>query len=82
MLALTPADYDAVGLSIKVALTAMAVSLPFGIVYAYLLTFRDFKGKVLFEVAVNLPLTLPPVVIGYLLLRLLGKQGWQYVVKW
>ena len=76
MLALTPADYDAVGLSVKVALTAMAVSLPFGIGFAYLLTFRHFKGKVLFEVAVNLPLTLPPVVIGYLLLRLLGRQGW------
>jgi molybdate transport system permease protein len=76
MLALTPADYDAVGLSIKVAVTAMAVSLPFGIALAYLLTFRDFKGKVLLEVAVNLPLTLPPVVIGYLLLRLLGRHGW------
>jgi molybdate transport system permease protein len=76
MLALTPADYDAVGLSIKVASTATAVSLPFGIALAYLLAFRDFKGKVLFEVAVNLPLTLPPVVIGYLLLLLLGKHGW------
>jgi len=73
---LTPADYDAIGLSIKVALAALAVSLPFGIAAAYLLAFSDFRGKVLFEVVVNLPLTLPPVVSGYLLLRLLGKNGW------
>ncbi len=76
MLALTPADYDAIRLSVKVAVTATAVSLPFGIAFAYLLTFRDFKGKVLIEVAVNLPLTLPPVVIGYFLLLLLGRRGW------
>ena len=76
MLALTPADHDAIRLSIKVALAAMAVSLPFGIAFAYLLTFRDFKGKVLLEVVMNLPLTLPPVVIGYFLLLLLGKKGW------
>uniref|UniRef100_C6E5R3 Molybdenum transport system permease n=1 Tax=Geobacter sp. (strain M21) TaxID=443144 RepID=C6E5R3_GEOSM len=76
MLALTSTDYDAVRLSVKVAAAAMAVSLPFGVAFAYLLTFREFRGKVLLEVVVNLPLTLPPVVIGYLLLLLLGKNGW------
>jgi molybdate transport system permease protein len=76
MLALTPADYDAIRLSIKVAVTALALSLPFGIALAYLLAFRTFRGKVLLEVVVNLPLTLPPVVIGYLLLLLLGRRGW------
>ncbi len=76
MLSLTPADHDAVRLSLKVALAAMAVSLPFGFIFAYLVTFLRFRGKLLLEVFVNLPLTLPPVVIGYLLLLLLGKNGW------
>lgn len=76
MLALTPADFDAILLSVKVALTATALSLPLGFLYAYVLTFKKFRGKVLLEVLVNLPLTLPPVVIGYLLLISLGKNGW------
>ena len=73
---LTPADYDAIRLSVKVALAATALSLPFGFAVAYLLTFVRFRGKVLLEVAINLPLTLPPVVIGYFLLLLLGRKGW------
>lgn len=76
MLSLTPADYDAVRLSLKVALAAMVLSLPFGFAFAYVVTFLKFRGKVLLEVFLNLPLTLPPVVIGYLLLLLLGKNGW------
>jgi molybdate transport system permease protein len=76
MLALTPADFEAILLSVKVALTATALSLPLGFLYAYVLTYKKFRGKVLLEVLVNLPLTLPPVVIGYLLLISLGKNGW------
>jgi len=76
MLALTPADYDAIRLSVKVAVAATVVSLPFGLACAYLVTYVNFRGKVLLEVLVNLPLTLPPVVVGYLLLLLLGKHGW------
>jgi molybdate transport system permease protein len=76
MLLLTPADYDAIRLSVKVALAATALSLPFGFLFAYVMTFLRFRGKVLLEVLVNLPLTLPPVVIGYLLLLALGKNGW------
>ena len=76
MLVFSPTDYDAIRLSAKVALVATLVSLPFGFVMAYVMTFRQFRGKVLLEVAVSLPLTLPPVVIGYLLLLLLGKNGW------
>jgi molybdate transport system permease protein len=76
MATLAPADYDAIRLSVKVAVTALAVSLPFGVAAAYFLAFRSFRGKVLFEVLVNLPLTLPPVVVGYLLLLLLGRRGW------
>lgn len=72
----TPADMDAIRLSAKVAVVATLVSLPFGFAAAYLLTYRSFRGKTLAEVFINLPLTLPPVVIGYLLLLLLGKNGW------
>ena len=73
---LAPTDYDAIRLSLQVAVTATLLSLPFGFAVAYLITFVRFRGKVLLEVFVNLPLTLPPVVIGYLLLLLLGKHGW------
>lgn len=73
---LSSPDYDAIALSLKVALTATLISLPFGFVYAYLMTFFKFRTKVLLEVLVNLPLTLPPVVMGYLLLVALGKNGW------
>jgi len=76
MLLLTSADYDAIRLSVKVALAATLLSLPFGFVYAYVMTYFRFRGKVLLEVLVNLPLTLPPVVMGYLLLIALGKNGW------
>ncbi len=76
MLLLTSTDYDAIRLSVKVALTATLLSLPFGFAFAYVMTFLKFRGKTLLEVLVNLPLTLPPVVIGYLLLISLGKHGW------
>lgn len=76
MITLAPSDYDAIRLSVQVACAATLLSLPFGFATAYLLTFVRFRGKVLLEVLVNLPLTLPPVVIGYFLLLLLGKHGW------
>jgi molybdate transport system permease protein len=76
MLSFTPADYDAIRLSAKVAVSATLVSLPLGFAAAYLLTYRSFRGKTLLEVFINLPLTLPPVVIGYILLLILGKNGW------
>ncbi|QXE92146.1 molybdate ABC transporter permease subunit [Geomonas subterranea] len=73
---LSSSDFDAIVLSMKVALTATLISLPFGFLYAYLMTFFRFRAKVLLEVLVNLPLTLPPVVMGYLLLLALGNGGW------
>jgi molybdate transport system permease protein len=76
MLSLAPTDYDAISLSAKVAVTATLVSLPIGFAVAYLITYWKFRGKVLLEVVINLPLTLPPVVVGYFLLLLLGKKGW------
>src|SRR5512136_913937 len=76
MFSLSPADFDAIRLSAKVALAALALSLPFGFIAAYCITFLKFRGKMLLEVVINLPLTLPPVVIGYFLLLALGRKGW------
>jgi molybdate transport system permease protein len=75
MLSLSPDDYNAIWLSGKVAAMAVAVSLPVGFAVAYMMTYLKFRGKVFFEVIITLPLTLPPVVIGYFLLLLLGKKG-------
>src|ERR1035437_11046363 len=76
MTPLSPTDFDAVRLSVQVAIAATVLSLPFGFAFAYLITFVKFRGKGFLEVLVNLPLTLPPVVVGYFLLLLLGKHGW------
>jgi len=76
MIPLSSTDFDAIRLSLQVSVTATLLSLPFGFAVAYLITFVRFRGKVVLEVLVNLPLTLPPVVVGYFLLLLLGRQGW------
>ncbi len=76
MFEFTPTDYQAMALSAKVATTATLVSLPFGFFAAYLLVFSRMRGKALFDGVVNLPLVLPPVVVGYLLLLLCGEKGW------
>ena len=72
---MTPAETDALLLSIRVAAWCVVAILPPGIVVAWLLARRDFYGKNLLNGAVHLPLVLPPVAIGYLLLVLLGRQG-------
>ncbi len=75
MFGFTHTDYLAMMMSVRVATVATLISLPFGFAVAYVMTYRKFKGKVVLDVIVNLPLTLPPVVIGYLLLLALGQQG-------
>jgi molybdate transport system permease protein len=72
---LTPAELEALRLSLQVALIAVAGSLPFAIAIAWLLARRDFAGKTLLDAGVHLPLVLPPVVIGYFLLVLFGTKG-------
>jgi molybdate transport system permease protein len=74
-LRLSAEEWDAVRLSIKVASVAMLASLPFGIAIAWLLARRDFWGKSLLNGLVHLPLVLPPVVTGYLLLLSFGTRG-------
>jgi molybdate transport system permease protein len=76
MLDLISGDYQAIWLSAKVATTATLVSLPFGFAAAYLIVFTRMRGKSVFDALINLPLVLPPVVVGYLLLLLLGDRGW------
>ncbi len=76
MITLAPTDLVAIRLSLQVGVAATLLALPFGFAVAWLLTFVPFRGKVLLEVLVNLPLTLPPVVVGYLLLLLFGRHGW------
>lgn len=74
-MSMAPADFQAVLLSVKVGTVATLAALPLGFGAAWLLAFGRFKGKLLLELLFNLPLTLPPVVVGYLLLLLLGSQG-------
>ena len=62
-------------LSLKVALWAMLVTLPVALALAVLLARAEFPGKTLVDGLVNLPLVLPPVVVGYLLLVLFGRNG-------
>ena len=72
---LSPTEWAAVSLSLQVALWAVALSLPFGILVGWLLARRSFRGKWIVETLVNLTLVLPPVVTGYVLLRILGREG-------
>lgn len=72
---LNATEYAAVLLSLKVATVATLLSLPFGFAAAYAMTCLKFRGRLLLDVVVNLPLTLPPVVVGYLLLVVLGQNG-------
>ncbi len=69
-------DIHAIELSLRVSVVATLLALPFGIAAAGLLAFGRFPGKRLLDLIVHLPLTLPPVVVGYLLLLLLGRHGW------
>ena len=74
-LRLSPEEWTAVRLSLRVSTWATLVSLPFGIAVAWLLARREFAGKALVNGLVHLPLILPPVVTGYLLLLTMGRRG-------
>jgi molybdate transport system permease protein len=75
LLNLSPEEWTAVRLSLRVATVAMLASLPFGIAVAYLLARGRFPGKSILDGIVFLPLILPPVVTGYLLLLSFGRRG-------
>ena len=75
MYPLTPFETEALLLSLKVAVAAVACSLPIAIAVAWLLARKEFPGKSVVNALVHLPLVVPPVVIGYLLLVTLGRKG-------
>ena len=72
---LSPLETDALLLSLQVAFWAVLCSLPFGVILAWVLSRLNFLGKSLLDGLLHLPLVLPPVVIGYLLLVALGRNG-------
>lgn len=72
---LGPAEWAAIWLSLRVALVATICALPVAVWVAYLLARKEFPGRQLLNGVVHLPLVLPPVVTGYLLLVVFGRQG-------
>ncbi|MCB8887733.1 molybdate ABC transporter permease subunit [Vreelandella malpeensis] len=81
---LSPTEWEAIRLSLLIGLAAVAWILPPGIAVAWWLARFEFRGKALVDGLIHLPLVLPPVVVGYLLLVALGRQGmvgaWLYRV--
>lgn len=75
MFGFSPLEIEALLLSLRVALWSVAFSLPVGLFTAWLLARHEFPGKGALNGIVHLPLVLPPVVVGYLLLVLLGREG-------
>jgi molybdate transport system permease protein len=75
MFGLTPAEWTAVLLSLRVGLVATVFATPIAIAIAWLLARREFPGKAVIDAAIYLPLVLPPVVTGYLLLLTFGRRG-------
>ncbi len=81
---MSSAEWNSIALSLQVATVSVLISLPFGILLGWLLARKRFWGKSLLETLVNLPLVLPPVVTGYLLLVTFGRQGWLggWIFQW
>lgn len=84
MLNFTPQELNAIFLSLKIAAIAVILALPLAIWVAWLLSRKQFWGKSILNGIVHLPLVLPPVVIGYLLLISMAKRGviGQYLWEW
>ncbi len=72
---LSPAEYEIVLLSLQVSLAAVAVTLPAAFALAWLLARVQFPGKIMLDALVHVPLVIPPVVTGWLLLVLFGRSG-------
>lgn len=76
MLGLNSEEWQAIGLSLEVSLISVICILPFALMFSYLLTKREFFGKAFLKAIFDIPLVLPPVTIGFLLLMAFGKHGW------
>ena len=81
---LSEIESEAIILSLKVSFWAVGFSIPFALACAWLLARRDFYGKNILNGIVHLPLVLPPVVMGYLLLVSFGSKGvlGQFLKEW
>jgi molybdate transport system permease protein len=81
---LTPEEWSAVALSLRVSFWATLLSLPLGLFVAHALARWTFPGRQILNGLVHLPLILPPVVTGYLLLLTFGRKGWigQWLDQW
>ncbi|EGR0300847.1 molybdate ABC transporter permease subunit [Vibrio parahaemolyticus] len=77
---MTELEYQALMLSLKVGAYAVLWLIPLGVFLAWLLSRKEFFGKSILDSLIHLPLVLPPVVIGYLLLVSLGRQG--FLGRW
>jgi len=75
LIELSPIELEALTLSLRVATWAVVAGLPVAMLVAWILARRDFPGKTLLDGLVHLPLVLPPVVVGYTLLVLFGREG-------
>ena len=75
MFDISPTEWTAILLSLRVATVATLAATPIAIAVAWLLARREFWGKALLDAAIHLPLVLPPVVTGYLLLLTFGRRG-------
>jgi len=75
MFAVTAEEWVAIELSLRVALWATVAALPLGVALAWLLARRQFWGKAILDGLIHLPLVLPPVVTGYMLLLTMGRRG-------
>jgi molybdate transport system permease protein len=75
MMWLSANESEALALSLSVAMRSVLLSLPFALLLSWILTRRQFLGRTLLDAFVHLPLVLPPVVVGYLLLVLFGTRG-------
>lgn len=72
---ISPEEWTVIGLSLKVSVAAVALMLPISFAFAWILARWRFPGKLLLDTAVHLPLVVPPVVTGWLLLLLFGANG-------
>lgn len=77
---LSPAEFEALVLSVRVSFWAVATSLPLGVLCGFVLARFSFPGKTLFDGLLHLPLVTPPVVVGYLLLVSFGRNG--FIGSW
>ena len=68
-------EIEALMLSLRVAIWSVTISLPFALATSWVLARRNFYGKFLFDALIHLPLIVPPVVVGYVLLIGFGRHG-------